>query len=98
MERHKQVPIIYRNIHACVYGVVCGMEAKQSKCEMPWVVENGRTNILWDFQMQNDKQVKANQLDIGVFDKQEKKAMVTDVAYPSDCNIRKKDHEKLEKY
>ncbi|CAI5636064.1 unnamed protein product [Oreochromis niloticus] len=62
------------------------------------VVENDRAKILWDFQMQTDKMVVANQPDIVVVDKQKKTAVVIDVAVPNDSNIRKKEHEKLEKY
>ncbi|XP_015256200.1 PREDICTED: programmed cell death 1 ligand 1-like [Cyprinodon variegatus] len=40
----------------------------------------------------------ANQPDIVLIDKQQKKAVVIDVAIPSDSNIKKKEHEKLEKY
>ncbi|KAI3377775.1 hypothetical protein L3Q82_008918 [Scortum barcoo] len=54
--------------------------------------------ILWDFQIQMDKQVMANQPDIVVVDKEQKRAVVIDVAIPSDNRIRKKEHEKLEKY
>ncbi|CAI5660153.1 unnamed protein product [Oreochromis niloticus] len=64
----------------------------------PRVVENDRAKILWDFQMQTDKMVVANQPDIVVVDKQKKTAVVIDVAVPNDSNIRKKEHEKLEKY
>lgn len=41
--------------------------------------------------------VMTNQLDILVVDKQRNTAVVIDVATPSDCNIRKKEHHKLEK-
>ncbi|TWW57282.1 hypothetical protein D4764_07G0000010 [Takifugu flavidus] len=51
---------------------------------------NKQAKILWDFQIQTDKLVVANQPDIVV--------VVIDVAIPSDSNIRKKEHEKLEKY
>ena len=37
-----------------------------------------------------------NQPDIVLSDKQQKKAVVIDVAIPSNSNIRKKEHEKLE--
>ena len=40
----------------------------------------------------------SNQPDIMLIDKQQKKAVVIDVAIPSDNHIRKKEHEKLEKY
>lgn len=51
---------------------------------------------LWDFQIQTDKMVMANQPNIVVVDKQQKTAVVVDVAIPSDSNIKKKEHEKLE--
>ncbi len=54
--------------------------------------------ILWDFQIQTDKMLVANQMDIVVVDRQWKKAAVMDVAIPSDSNIKKKEHEKLKKY
>jgi len=52
----------------------------------------------WDFQIQTDKQVMANQSIIVVVDKQQKKAAGIDVAIPSDSNIKKKERKKLEKY
>ena len=42
--------------------------------------------------------VVANRPDIMAVDRQGKKAIVVDVTIPSDSNIRKKEHEKLEKY
>ena len=40
----------------------------------------------------------ANELDIVVVDKKEKKEVVIDFTIPSDSNIRKKERRKLEKY
>jgi len=54
--------------------------------------------ILWDFQIQTDKQVMANQPDIVVVNKLQKKAVVIDIAIPIDSNINKKENKKLEKY
>ena len=95
MERHNQVAgIVYRNI--CVEY---GLETPRSKWETPpKVIENDRAKILWDFQIQTDRMVMANQPDIVVIDKEQRKAVVVDIAIPSDCNIRKKEHEKVEKY
>ena len=95
MERHNQVAgIVYRNI-CTEYG----LETPRSKWETPpKVVENDRAKVLWDFQIQTDRMVMANQPDIVVVDKEQRKAVVVDIAIPSDCNIRKKEHEKLEKY
>lgn len=73
-------------------------EAPRSTCETPSkVVENDQARIMWDFQIQTDTLVTANQLDIGVVDKRQKKAVVTDVAIPSDSNIWKKEHNNFER-
>lgn len=95
LERHNQVAgIVYRNI-CTEYG----LEVPRSRWETPpKVMENNRAKILWDFQIQTDKMVMANQPDIVVMDKQQKTVVVVDVAIPSDSNIRKKEQEKLEKY
>jgi len=61
-------------------------------------VEKNRAEILCDFQIQTDKQVMANQSDIVVVNKLQKKAVVMDVAIPSDRNIEEEKHKKLEKY
>ena len=59
----------------------------------PKVIANDQVRILWDFQIQTNKMVVANQLDILIVIKQEKKAIVVDDAIPSDSNIRTKEHE-----
>ncbi|TWW75805.1 hypothetical protein D4764_13G0004670 [Takifugu flavidus] len=43
-------------------------------------VQVGDTKILWDFQIQTDKMVVANQPDIVVIDKHQKTVVVIDVA------------------
>ena len=84
--------IVYRNI-CTEYG----LETPRSKWETPpKVVENEPGKILWDFQIQTDRKVMANQPDIMVVDKEQRKAVVVDVAVPSDGNIRRKKHEKLD--
>ncbi|TWW59398.1 hypothetical protein D4764_06G0009280 [Takifugu flavidus] len=95
MERHNQVAgIVYRNI-CTEYG----LEVPGSRWETPLkVLENKQAKILWDFQIQTDKMVVANQPDIVVVDKHQKTVVVIDVAIPSDSSIRKKEHKKLEKY
>ncbi|KAJ0057310.1 hypothetical protein NL108_002264 [Boleophthalmus pectinirostris] len=94
-ERHNQVVGI-------VYGNICAeyrLETPGSRWETPpKVVENDRAKILWDFQIQTDRMVMVNQPDIVVVDKKQSRAVVVDIAIPSDGNIRKKEHEKLEKY
>lgn len=81
--------LVYRNIYAKYE-----LEVPRSKWKTPpKVIENDQVRILWNFQM-----VMANQPDIVVVDKQQKKAVVIDVAILSDTDIRKKAEEKLEKY
>ena len=48
------------------------------------MIDNEQTKILWDFQIPTDKIVMANQPDVVVVDKEEKKAVVIDFAIPSD--------------
>ncbi len=95
MEWHNQVAgIIHRNI------------CKEYNLETPenwWdtpdkVTENEKAKILWDFHIQTDKQVMANQPDIVIIDKHKKEATIIDVAIPNDSNIKKKEQEKVEKY
>jgi len=55
------------------------------------MVKNDRTKVLWYFQIQTEHLVMANQPDIVVVDKlQKKKVVVIDVNISSDNNIRKK--------
>ncbi|KAF7641260.1 hypothetical protein LDENG_00287520 [Lucifuga dentata] len=88
-ERHNQVAgIVYRNICAKY-----GLEVLKSKWETPpKVVENSRAKVLWDFKFQTDQQLLANQPDMVVVDKEQKRALVIDVVVPADSNIRKKEH------
>lgn len=53
------------------------------------LVETKKIKILWDFKTQTDKLVGANRPDIVVMDKHRKRAIVNNVAIPSDSNIRK---------
>ena len=62
------------------------------------MVENKQVKILGDFQIQTEELVMANQPELVLVDKHHKTAVVIDVVIPSDSNIRKKEHEKLEKY
>ena len=94
-ERHNQVAlIIYRNI-CDVYD----LETPKNWWEIPAKnVENDKAKILWDFHIQTDKQVKANQPDIVIVDKERKESTIIDIAVPNDINIKEKEHEKIEKY
>ena len=95
LERHKQVAgLIHRNICA-----EYGLKAPGSRRETPpMVTDNERVKILWDFQIQTDKLVMANQPDMVVVDKHQRTEVMVQVAIPGDGNIKKKEHEKLKKY
>ncbi|CAK6950273.1 uncharacterized protein LOC127616771 [Scomber scombrus] len=86
----------------CVYRNICneyGLEVLRSEWKTPpKVAEKNRAKILWDFPIHTGKLVMANQPDILLMDKQQKKAVVIDVVIPSDNSIRKKEQEKLGKY
>ena len=60
--------------------------------ESKWATPSKVTEI------QTDEIVVANEPDIMVVEKRDKKAVEVDVAIPSDTNIRMKRHEKLKKY
>ncbi len=66
--------------------------------EILWDFQIQTDKILWGFQIQTDKMVIANQPDTVVMDKQQKTAVVIDVAILSDSYIGKQEHEKIEKY
>ncbi|XP_067943066.1 guanylate-binding protein 4-like [Watersipora subatra] len=85
-------------LHGVVYGSPCdeyGLNKPQHWWEAPGKVnENDRAKILWDFYIQTDKHVLANQPDIVVVDKENKRATVIDIAVPNDYNIASKEKEK----
>ncbi|XP_061895633.1 prominin-1-A-like [Entelurus aequoreus] len=76
MERHNQVArIVYRNI-CNQYGI----EVPKSQWAIPQKVgKNNRAKDLWDFSFQTDKKLLANQPDIVVVDKEQKRVVVIDV-------------------
>lgn len=58
-----------------MYRNICAENEPQSKWDAPPLV--GMTElILWDFQVQTDKQVTTNQLDIVVVNKQQKAVLI----------------------
>ena len=85
-----------------MYRNICteyGLEVPRSQWKTPpKVVENDQAKILWDFQIKTDKLVMANQPDIVLIDKKQQKAVVIDIVIPSDSNIWRKDHEKIDIY
>lgn len=76
--------MVYRNICTEYWLEVLWSEWKTT----PRVVENDHAMILWGVQIQIDKLPMANQPDIVLIDKKQKRAVV--IMIPSDSDIRKK--------
>ena len=51
------------------------------------VVENDVIKVLWEFDIQTDKNVTSNRPDIIIVDKKEKSLKLIDVSIPNDMNI-----------
>lgn len=64
---------------------------------MPKVVKNKRAKILQGFKFQTDKKLLANQLGIIAVDKEQKTPIMIDEAIAVDSNIRKNEHDKIQK-
>ena len=62
------------------------------------MVENERVKILWDFNIQTDREIKHGRPDIVVVNKEKYECTIIDVANPSDQNLAQKKFEKLDNY
>ncbi|XP_067944992.1 uncharacterized protein [Watersipora subatra] len=92
----------HNHVAGVMYRSLCdehGLNKPQHEWKAPGKVnENDHAKILWDFYVQIDKHVLANQLDIVVVDKESKRATIIDITVPNDYNIASKKREKIEKY
>ena len=75
-----------------------GLDPPKSRWEILRRLWRMTPKPLWDFQIQTDRKLLANQPDIIIVDKQKKELVVIDITVPSDSNIKKKESEKLKKY
>ncbi|XP_067940443.1 uncharacterized protein [Watersipora subatra] len=66
-------------------------------CAEP-VLENEKVKLLWDFNMQTDKVIKAKRLDLIPINKETKQFHVIDIAIPGDTRVVQKEDEKIGKY
>ncbi|XP_066934429.1 uncharacterized protein [Clytia hemisphaerica] len=64
----------------------------------PPVIENHQTKILWDFSIQTDHHLQHNKPDILILHKNQRRAIIVDIAVPNDSNIANKRIEKIRKY
>jgi hypothetical protein len=58
----------------------------------------GKVTILWNQQVQTDRTIPNNKLDIIIHDNKQGTLMLTDVAIPGDRNVINKEAEKILKY
>ena len=68
------------------------MYQNQYKCHA------GKVTILWNQQVQTDRTIPNNKLDIIIHDNKQGTRMLTDVAIPGDRNVINKEAEKILKY
>ena len=62
------------------------------------VLENKEVKLLWDFNVQTDKEIHARRPDIILVDKEKGKTWVIDIAVCGDGRVEQKEREKIEKY
>ncbi len=61
-------------------------------------LENEKVKILYDFDIQVDKQISHRRPDIVQMEKIERKTTIIDVAVPADCRIDAKQTAKIQNY
>ena len=59
------------------------------------MIENEQTKILWDFSIQTDHPIEANRPDIVVLEKNSRKCLLIDIAWPFDTRVVNKEKEKI---
>jgi hypothetical protein len=60
--------------------------------------QGGKVTILWNQQVQTDRTIPSNKLDIIIRDNEKISCILIDVAIPWDRNVIKKENEKILKY
>jgi hypothetical protein len=60
--------------------------------------QEGKVTILWNQQVQTDRNIPNNKLDIIIWDNGKRTCMLIDVAVPGDRNVIKKEAENILKY
>ena len=62
------------------------------------VIETEEVKLLWDFNIQTDKEIKHRRPDIVLLNYKEKQCYVIDIACPADARVKEKELEKITKY
>ena len=66
--------------------------------QIRYIVENEDVKVLWDFNIQVDKFIKARRSDIILVRKEKKECIIIDIAVPGFIRTQMKEDEKIEKY
>ena len=84
-------------------GIV--QEKYSTDCSDKWyehvprkVEENEEVKILWDFNIQTDREIHHRRPDLVAQRKKERETIIADIAVPGDCTVVQKEIEKREKY
>jgi hypothetical protein len=78
------------------YGLQCASKWWDHVPEK--VTENDEVKLLFDFDIQVDRDIHHRRPDIIIFNKKKKEVNIIDVGIPADCRIAKKTSEKQQKY
>lgn len=97
LQRHNNVAKVVHQALAKRYGLT-EVEKPYYKCKPEQVLRNGEAKILWDSAINTDRAVEANRPDIVLIDKQARKAVIIDIAVPSDQKLISTVAEKKRKY
>ena len=62
------------------------------------VMESGGTKLLWDFNIQADKEIQARRPDLIVVNRRDNQCFIIDITVRNDSGIFEKEKEKIEKY
>ena len=62
------------------------------------VMESDGAKLLWDFNIQTDKEIQARRPDLVVVNRRDNQCLIIDIAVPNDSGIFGKEKEKIEKY
>ena len=62
------------------------------------VLENYKSQVIWDFEVQTDHETQARRPDLIIVDKERNTCQILDFAIPGDHRVEMKEKEKREKY
>ena len=61
-------------------------------------MESDGTKLLWDFNIQTDKEIQARRPDLILVNRRDKQCFIIDIAVPNNSGILEKEKEKIKKY